>query len=152
MTRKSKPALSVKEQIALYKLQFELAKEMREWLEAYPRPSRLDEGWHGWVSRHDEITKSLRARGWDLSNWNWNPDWDGVLVGRVDALAAVGFEVIRFYRKQKIDLRCPEHVSREFAVHMIVEAVGSTWVGITFNSANRISLWWKGGGPWKTYR
>lgn len=126
----------LEQQIAEFKLQFELAKKA-----SASKDSR------GWIP--SDVSRELRGQGWKGRFWNWDPEWDGLLLDRVWAIQEVGLEVSRFYRKQKIHFKIPKGMTRPAVVERIVEAVGHDWVGLTFNKSGG-SVWWKGGGPWKT--
>lgn len=80
----------------------------------------------------------------DKPRINWDPEWDGLLVERLQKLQAAGFEIVQFWRKQKIQMRAPQGWNRAHIVQTIEEAVGKEWTGVTFKP--HVNVWW---GPTK---
>lgn len=144
---KLKPLMPVEQQIENFKFQFAAYKEWVAFCELHPSTgydaNRL--------LRREEETR-LREMGWDGSKWIWNEDWDGELVRNVLALAECGFEIQKFYRKRKIDMRYPRDTKDRLVIlERIMAANYDGWSGVSFKRTG-ISLWWEGGGPWKNYR
>jgi len=75
----------------------------------------------------------------DKPRWNWDEEWDGVLVERVRKLGEAGFNITSFDRSQKIRFKLG-NVPRDEAVAKLTEAVGSDWWGVKFMPS--ASVWW----------
>jgi hypothetical protein len=159
--KKKKPLTPAAEQVAAFKTQFECYAALLRWDLDNPQPPGEPPEKYGYLTvgspRHvhraerNMFERSLIDRGWDGSRWTWSEPWDGALVRDVLALDAAGFEVVRFYRKRKIDVRTRDDWDRPTVLQALCLAVGEEWVGVSFGKGI-LSVWWKGGGPWKSYR
>jgi hypothetical protein len=133
-------ATPLEEQIANYKRQFELYAELLPQLQA------IGPGAGAYAARLD-LEYAYRDKGWDGSRWNWHEDWDGLLVQRLHALEAAGFEVTQFYRKMAIKMRTAKGIGRAKIVRRICEVVGEDWNSISFKRG--IYVQWKYGRQWR---
>lgn len=130
---------SLDEQVAEYRKQFELyavVKRETEDLEA----TLMDP-----MARYREIARIRRRAqdlGWDGSMWNWDEEWDGVLVANCYKLEAAGFIVTQFYRKRKIMFKLPpkQLMTRREIANRVFDALGDKIDGIGF--AKGVSVWW----------
>lgn len=148
----------VEQQVAEYREIFACYLELQAWTAAHPDLRAYV------VKKKDGVTVTrnnpeytafhdgLRARGYQRQQWTWDEAWDGLLIERVRRLAAAEFEVQRFWRKQKIDFRAPKGWDRHEVLNIICMVFPTDdWAGINFKRTG-MSIWWQGGGPWKSYR
>lgn len=133
------------EQIAEYKLQFELYAELKAWQKDHPRPENglnYDIEIRQWRADSYAFERSLVERGWWGKSWNWDEAHDGLIIERVQKLAAAGFPIVSFSRNRKITMRPLPEVSRATNVAVISNAVGDDWYSISFKP--QLSIYWRG--------
>lgn len=144
---KLKPLIPIDQQIENFKFQFAAYKEWTAFCELHPST-----GYDANRVPRNEEERRLKEMGWDYSRWVWDEEWDGKLVANLQSLDAAGFEIQKFYRKRKIEFRWPRDTKdRTEILNRVMKAVGDDWEGIKFIRTG-ISIWWKGGSPWKSYR
>ncbi len=90
----------------------------------------------------DKEKKAAGAKIWvnTKPTINWDEEWDGLLLQRIQALRDEGFEVTDFWRKQKIKMRKPKDLTHGEIVTKVIAAVGDEFTGITFKPG--VSVWW----------
>lgn len=132
--------LPLDEMVAAYKKQFELYAELKR---------ELDDINSSLISSDERLRRArdAHARAWTKGlehsrAYNWDEDWDGMLIQKCYSLQEAGFTVTRFYRKLKICLALPKpYPPRAEILQMLLQGAGDDWVGCSFKP--QISVWWQ---------
>lgn len=134
------------EQLAEYRLQFELTSELETWEAANPKPyvGRLPLDlaiMSDWETARSQLWDSLLRRGWNRQRWHWDEQWDGGFLADVVQLDRTGLKVQQFWRKRRVNCRLPADLTRGEVVKLILNTVGDQWIGIQFKRGH-VSIWW----------
>lgn len=93
--------------------------------------------------RADFLIKEITRYG-ELRSSYARPDrWtarDDLLLQRIAALRAAGFDVFNFWQKMKIAFKAPKHLTRMELLEAVNAAVGDDWDGISFTGG--VKIWW----------